>query len=88
MNLVFDKGYMAKLLPNEAVISYIFQHQQKLLTHLKLVENTGSMEGAIQAKKAKAKTRIISKHKMSSPMPESKKAHNCSCNRKLQSQGS
>jgi hypothetical protein len=78
---------MAKLLPNEAVVSYIFQDQPKLLTHLKLVVNTGSMEGAIQAKKTKAKTRIISRHKVSSPMPESTKPHNCSCNRRVHEQG-
>lgn len=42
------EGYFTKLLANEAVMSYIGRHEPEILTHLKLVANTGSMEEALQ----------------------------------------
>ena len=42
------KGYLTKLLVNEAVKSYIGRHQPEILTHLELVVNTVSMEEAVQ----------------------------------------
>ena len=50
LNLVVAKGYITKLLANEAVNSYIARHQPEILSHLELVVNTDSMEEAIQAK--------------------------------------
>jgi ParB-like chromosome segregation protein Spo0J len=48
LNLVVAKGYLTKLLANEAVKSYIGRHEPEILTHLKLVVNTVSMEEAVQ----------------------------------------
>ncbi len=42
------KGYLTKLLANEAVKSYIGRHEPEILTHLELVVNTVSMEEAVQ----------------------------------------
>ena len=48
LNLVVAKGYITKLLANEAVNRYIARHQPEILGHLELVANTDSMEEAIQ----------------------------------------
>ena len=48
LNLVVAKGYLTKLLTNEAVKSYIGRHEPEILTHLELVVNTVSMEEAVQ----------------------------------------
>ena len=48
LNLVVAKGYLTKLLANEAVKSYIGRHEPEIMTHLKLVVNTVSMEVAVQ----------------------------------------
>ena len=48
LNLVVAKGYLTKLLANEAVKSYIGRHEPEILTHLELVVNTVSMEEAVQ----------------------------------------
>ena len=42
------KGYLTKLLANDAVKSYIGRHEPEILTHLELVVNTVSMEEAVQ----------------------------------------
>jgi len=47
-SLVVGKGYLTKLLANEAVKSYIGRHEPEILTHLELVVNTVSMEEAVQ----------------------------------------
>jgi hypothetical protein len=48
LNLVVAKGYLTKLLANEAVKSYIGRHEPEILTHLELVVNTVSMEEVVQ----------------------------------------
>ena len=48
LNLVVAKGYLTKLLANEAVKSYIGRHEPEILTQLELVVNTVSMEEAVQ----------------------------------------
>ncbi len=48
LNLVVAKGYLTKLLANEAVKSYIGRHEPEILIHLELVVNTVSMEEAVQ----------------------------------------
>jgi hypothetical protein len=48
LNLVVAKGYLTKLLANEAVKSYIARHEPEILGHLELVVNTVSMEEAVQ----------------------------------------
>ena len=48
LNLVVAKGYLTKLLANEAVKSYIGRHEPEILEHLELVVNTVSMEEAVQ----------------------------------------
>lgn len=48
INLMVAKGYLAKLLANDAVNSYISHHVPDILTHLELVVNTVSMEEALQ----------------------------------------
>jgi len=45
---VVAKGYLTKLLANEAVKSYIGRYEPEILTHLELVVNTVSMEEAVQ----------------------------------------
>lgn len=42
------KGYLTKLLANDAVKSYIGHHEPELLTNLELVVNTVSMSEAVQ----------------------------------------
>ncbi len=48
MNLVVAKGYLTKLLGNDAVKSYITRHEPEILEHFELVVNTISMEEAVQ----------------------------------------
>ena len=52
LNLVLAKGYLTKLLSNEAVNSYIDRHEPEILEHFKLVVNTVSMEEAVQEQQA------------------------------------
>ncbi len=54
LNLVVAKGYLTKLLANEAVKSYIGRHEPEILTHLELVVNTVSMEEAVQQQQEEA----------------------------------
>jgi hypothetical protein len=48
LNLVVAKGYLTKLLANEAVKSYILRHEPDILEQFELVVNTVSMEEAVQ----------------------------------------
>jgi ParB-like chromosome segregation protein Spo0J len=48
LNLVVAKGYLTKLLSNEAVNSYIQRHEPEILEQFELVVNTVSMEEAVQ----------------------------------------
>ncbi len=48
LNLVVVKGYLAKLLVDEAVKSYIGRHEPETPIYLELVMNTVSMEEAVQ----------------------------------------
>jgi hypothetical protein len=48
LNLVVAKGYLTKLLANEAVKRYISRHDPEILTHLELVVNIVSMYEAVQ----------------------------------------
>ena len=48
LNLVVAKGYLTKLLGNDAVKSYITQHEPEILEHFELVVNTVSMEETVQ----------------------------------------
>jgi len=45
---VVAKGYLTKLLANEAVNSYIQPHEPDILEQFELVVNTISMEEAVQ----------------------------------------
>jgi len=45
---VVAKGYLTKLLANEAVNSYIQRHEPDILEQFELVVNTISMEEALQ----------------------------------------
>ena len=47
LNLVVAKGYLTKLLSNEAVNSYIQRHEPEILEQFELVVNTVSMEEAV-----------------------------------------
>ena len=49
LNLVMAKGYLTKLLGNEAVKSFIGRHEPEILEHFELVVNTVSMEDDVQA---------------------------------------
>lgn len=42
------KGYLAKLLGNDAVKSYITRHEPEIFGYLELMVSTGSMEEAVQ----------------------------------------
>jgi hypothetical protein len=48
LNLVVAKGYLTKLLGNDAVKRYITRHEPEILEHFELVVNTVSMEEAVQ----------------------------------------
>jgi hypothetical protein len=56
LNLVVAKGYMTKLLSNEAVKSYIQRHEPDILEQFELVANTVSMEEAVQLQGGQAET--------------------------------
>jgi hypothetical protein len=45
---VVAKGYLTKLLANDAVKSYVGHYEPETLTHLELVVSTVSMEEAVQ----------------------------------------
>jgi hypothetical protein len=47
-NLLIAKGYLTKLLGNDAVKSYITRHEPEILEHFGLVVNTVSKEEAVQ----------------------------------------
>ena len=48
LNLVVAKGYLTKLLANDAVKSFIERHEPAILEQFELVTNTVSMEEALQ----------------------------------------
>ncbi len=48
LNLVIAKGYLTKLLGNDAVKRYIIRHEPEILEHFELVVNAVSMEEAVQ----------------------------------------
>jgi len=48
LNLVVAKGYLTKLVGNDAVKSFIFRHEPEILEQFELVVNTVSMEEAVQ----------------------------------------
>ena len=48
LNLVVAKGYLKKLMENEAVRSYVARHASEILEQFELVLNTVSMEEAVQ----------------------------------------
>ena len=48
LNLVLAKGYLAKLLANEAVKTFVGRQEPEILEHFELVVNTVSMEEAVQ----------------------------------------
>lgn len=48
LNLVVDKGYLKKLMENEAVRSYVARHAPEILEQLELLLNTVSMEEAVE----------------------------------------
>jgi hypothetical protein len=52
LNLVVAKGYLTKLLANQAVQSFIQRHEPEILKHFELVVNTVSMEEAVQQRVA------------------------------------
>ena len=56
LNLVVAKGYMTKLLSNEAVKSYIQRHEPDILEQFELVVNTVSMEEAVQLQGGQAES--------------------------------
>lgn len=47
LNLMVAKGYLTKLLENQAVKAYIDKHEPEILEHFELVVNTVSMEEAL-----------------------------------------
>jgi hypothetical protein len=48
LNLVVAKGYLTKLLANDAVKSFIERHEPDIFEQFELVVNTISMEEAVQ----------------------------------------
>jgi hypothetical protein len=53
------QGYLAKLLANAAVKSYIERREPEILSHLELVANTVSMEEAVQQQQTDANDSVI-----------------------------
>lgn len=53
LNLVVAKGYLTKLLANEAVKRFIARHEPEILQQFELVVNTVSMEEAVQQQQSK-----------------------------------
>ena len=54
LNLVLAKGYLAKLLANEAVKNFVDRQEPEILEHFEMVVNTVSMEEAVQQEDAQA----------------------------------
>jgi len=54
LNPVVAKGYLTKLLGNDAVKSYITRHEPEILEYFELVVNTVSMEEAVQQQQLEA----------------------------------
>jgi hypothetical protein len=54
LNLVLARGYLAKLLANAAIRSFIERQEPEILEHFELVVNTVSMEEAVQQQEAAA----------------------------------
>jgi hypothetical protein len=48
LNLVVAKGYLKKLMENDAVRSYVARHAHEILEQFELVLNTVSMEEAVE----------------------------------------
>ena len=48
LNLVVAKGYLKKLMENEAIRSYVTRHASEILEQFELVLNTVSMEEAVE----------------------------------------
>ena len=48
LNLVVAKGYLKKLMENEAARSYVARHAAEILEQFELVLNTVSMEEAVE----------------------------------------
>jgi hypothetical protein len=48
LNLVVAKGYLTRLLANEAVKSHIGRHEPEILTHLEMMVNSVCMEEAVR----------------------------------------
>ena len=59
LNLVVAKGYLTKLLTNDAVKSYISRHEPEIFDHLEAMVNTVSMEEAVQQQKPELTEVII-----------------------------
>ena len=51
LNLVVAKGYLTKILANDAVKAFILKYEPEILSHFELVVNTVSMEEAVQNEK-------------------------------------
>ena len=51
LNLVVAKGYLTKILANDAVKAFIHKYEPEILSHFELVVNTVSMEEAVQNEK-------------------------------------
>jgi hypothetical protein len=51
-----QRGYLTKLLSNEAVKSYILRHELNILKQFWLVVNSVSMEEAVQLQGGQAET--------------------------------
>ena len=58
LNLFVAKGYLIKLLANQAVQSFIQRHEPEILKHFQLVVNTVSMEEAVQQRNASDKLTV------------------------------
>ena len=54
LNLVLAKGYLAKLLANEAVKNFVDRQEPEILEHFEMVVNTVSMEEAVQHEEAQS----------------------------------
>ena len=54
LNLVLAKGYLAKLLANEAVKNFVDRQEPEILEHFEMVVNTVSMEEAVQQEEAQS----------------------------------
>ena len=58
LNLVLARGYLAKLLSNAAVKTFIERQEPEILEHFELVVNTVSMEEAVQQQQEVESTTI------------------------------